>query len=168
MGPEIDILLVAPLPPKGKGRPRIGVVAGHAHAFTPAETRRWEAQLAALAQAQLPAAILDGPLRLDVLAVFPRTQELLAQSKRTGAWKHGEGLIFHASRPDLDNVCKAVLDALKSFWRDDACVSTLNASKVYAEATGRPRVVVRIRREDRDPTDHARYLGLLDETEDER
>ena len=161
MIPQIDITIEAPLPPRGKGRPRFGVVAGHAHAFTPAETRRWEAQLAGLAQAQLPPSIIEGPVRVDILAVMPRTKELLAQSKRTGEWKHGVGLLWHTSRPDSDNIRKAVLDALKSFWRDDSLVCSGDTMKVYAEATGRSRVVVRIRDERRNPEEKARELGLI-------
>lgn len=157
----IDITIEAPLPPRGKGRPRFGVINGHAHAFTPAETRQWEAQLAALAQTQLPAAILEGPLRVDILAVMPRTKELLAQSKRTGEWKHGAGFLWHTSRPDSDNIRKATLDALKSFWRDDSQVCAGDTLKVYAEATGRPRMIVRIRTEIGEVSRVARELGLV-------
>ena len=156
----VDITIDAPLPPRGKGRPRAVAFGGHARVYTPTETRRWEAQLAALAQVHLPPGVIEGPVRVDVLAVMPRTKELLARSKRTQEWKHGEGFIWHTSKPDGDNIRKAVLDALASFWRDDAQVVAGDTVKVWAEAEGRARMVVRIRSEERRPQDVALGLGL--------
>ena len=170
---HIDILIEAPLPPKGKGRPRLGIVNGHAHAFTPAETRKWEAMLASLAQAQLPAAVLEGPVRVDILAVEARPQRLLARwakprpegwredGQHGGCLQHAPGLLWRPDKPDRDNVEKAVVDALKSFWRDDKQVVSGEALSAYAELTGRARVVVRIRTDVGDVTEQARRLGLV-------
>ena len=131
----IDVCFEVPLPPRGKDRPR---VTRSGHAYTPKETKRWESALAMMAQAHLPRTILDEPLRLDVLAVLPRPRRLLRK-------RDPDGLIWAPVKPDRDNIEKAVQDALKAFWRDDALVVCGEPLKVYAEREGRPRVVVRIR-----------------------
>jgi len=41
---------------------------------------------------------------------------------------------YHAKRPDLDNLCKFVIDAMnKIFWKDDSQISKLVAEKKYSE-----------------------------------
>jgi Holliday junction resolvase RusA-like endonuclease len=130
-----DVLIEVPLPPKGKGRPR---ATRTGRVYTPAETRRWETTLAMMAAERLPEVVLEGPLRVDVLAVLPRPKRLLRKSDP-------DGLLWAPAKPDTDNVVKALLDALKAFWRDDAQVVELVAHKVYAERDGRPRMVIRIR-----------------------
>lgn len=40
-------------------------------------------------------------------------------------------------RPDLENLCKGLLDSLNGvFWQDDAQVTTLDLHKAYAEGAG--------------------------------
>jgi len=40
----------------------------------------------------------------------------------------------HISRPDIDNIIKFYLDAMTgTFWKDDACVCTVEASKMYSK-----------------------------------
>lgn len=166
---SIDITIEAPLPPRGKGRPRAAAVGGHAHVFTPAETRHWESMLAGLAQAQLPAQVIEGPVRVDILAVVGRPQRLLKRwvKPRPGGhgpdrtWAQPLGLLWRTAKPDRDNVEKAVVDALKVFWRDDAQVCCGEPLSAYAEVDGRARVVVRIRTEVGDVTEKARALGLV-------
>lgn len=107
-------------------------------AYTPAATRKWEASLAMMAQEQMPAGIIDEPVRVDVLAVLPRPKRLLRKSDP-------DGLIWAPVRPDCDNITKATLDSLKSFWRDDCVVVDTRIVKAYAERDGRPRMAIRIR-----------------------
>jgi len=163
----IDIVIEAPLPPRGKGRPRATTVAGHAHVFTPAETRRWEAQLAGLAQTKLPRAVIEGPVRVDILAVVIRPERLLKRWSKPRAGGHGDGtwaqplgLLWRPAKPDGDNIRKAVLDALQTFWRDDCQVVSGDTLSAYAEVDGRARVVVRIRTAVGDLTRLAAELGL--------
>lgn len=169
----VDILIEAPLLPRGKGRPRASVVAGHAHIHTPAETRKWEAMLAELAREQLPAEVLESPVRVDVLAVEARPQRLLAawvrprpegwheDGTRGGCLREDPGLLWRPGKPDADNVRKAVLDALSTFWRDDKQVVRGDTLSAWAELRGRARVVVRIRTDIGDVTEAARRLGLV-------
>lgn len=60
--------------------------------------------------------------------------------------KYPEGVIWNASKPDLDNLLKAVKDSLKEVvWEDDSQVVSYgpNHGKFYHEAGQRPRVHVR-------------------------
>lgn len=135
----VDVTLDIPMEPQPKARPRARVLpSGVATIYTPASTRKWEATVASLAAMQLPGTIIEGPVRVDVLAVMSRPKRLLRRNDP-------DGLVWAPTRPDGDNIRKAVLDALAPFWRDDAQVVCGDTLKVYAEKAGRPRTVVRIR-----------------------
>lgn len=64
--------------------------------------------------------IPEGPLHADIVFIMPRISRLP---------KHGNRVI-HTKRPDLDNMVKAVLDALP--MADDARVCKISAIKYYA------------------------------------
>jgi Holliday junction resolvase RusA-like endonuclease len=132
--------------PHGKGRPRAASIGGKARMFTPAKTRNWEASFSLLARKHRPEELMTGPLRVSITAFFPRPQKMSKRSKRTGELLGGfsEGPIPMASRPDADNVAKAVLDALASWYRDDAQVFYLVVTKFYHAVDARPRVRVTI------------------------
>jgi Holliday junction resolvase RusA-like endonuclease len=132
--------------PHGKGRPRAASIGGKARMFTPAKTRNWEASFSLLARKHRPEELMTGPLRVSITAFFPRPQKMSKRSKRTGELLGGfsEGPIPMASRPDADNVAKAVLDALESWYRDDAQVFDLVVTKFYHAMSDRPRVRVTI------------------------
>jgi Holliday junction resolvase RusA-like endonuclease len=55
---------------------------------------------------------------------------------------------FPATRPDLDKLCRAVLDGLTSggAYGDDAQVTVLTAEKVYASETRAPGCTIRVGR----------------------
>lgn len=82
-----------------------------------------------------PDAPWTGPLRLTVVFLFPHPKT----HYRTG--KHSNELrpdapSWHTSRPDTDNLCKLVKDALSGvFYRDDAQIAGLVATKCYAGET---------------------------------
>lgn len=136
---------LVPIAPRGAGRHRVTVVAGHARTYADPATRKWEQQVAFAAGSVLPRQPLEGPIRVDVLILIERPQRLLVRSKRTGELLHAsEGLMWAPVKPDRDNVDKAVLDGLRSHWRDDSQVVFGGIAKCYTEATGKPRVIVRI------------------------
>lgn len=50
----------------------------------------------------------------------------------------------HASKPDLDNLVKFILDALNGIvWKDDAVIAEIHAKKVYSSS---PKTSIIIRR----------------------
>jgi Holliday junction resolvase RusA-like endonuclease len=90
------------------------------------------AQEAREAMADRP--LLDGPLRVRVVFVFPRPagHYLPANSKRPVRQLRGDAPVYHTSKPDVDKLQRALLDALKLVvWHDDSQVADVRARKVY-------------------------------------
>ena len=75
--------------------------------------------------------IPDGPLSVSIRFVLKRPQRL----------RKGDRVI-HDKRPDLDNLCKGVLDALPI--DDDARVVQLSAIKWYASSAEKPHILLEI------------------------
>ena len=138
--------------PLGKGRPRATVRNGKARVYTPASTADWE-HYAALelgsryraAYGSEPANYMAGALGLELVAVFSRTKALASMNTK-GIYKHGAKRFPHGQKPDLDNVLKAVCDALEKAGviEDDKQVSTITASKMWAAAGEAPAVHLRV------------------------
>lgn len=106
--------------PVGKARPRFGrTKSGGVVTFTPQKTRNFERDFRSLAQVAMTGkTVLEGPVKVTIKAYF-------AHKTKTG---------WHVSRPDLDNIVKAVLDALNgTVFDDDAAVCELVATKEYGE-----------------------------------
>jgi Holliday junction resolvase RusA-like endonuclease len=103
----------------GKARPRFSRRGNKVVTFTPRETQIYEQNVKSLAQvAMIGKAMLEGPVKVTITAYF-------AHKKKTG---------WHISRPDIDNVVKAILDGLNGVvFADDAVVAQLVASKHYGE-----------------------------------
>tara|TARA_Y100000004_G_scaffold193032_1_gene254727 strand:+ start:575 stop:1033 length:459 start_codon:yes stop_codon:yes gene_type:complete len=134
----------APVP---KGRPRFYMSNGRPKTYTDKKTRAYE-KLVALCVSSSPALRGQsrplcgyGPVRVDIVAIFPRPQRL--QAKR---WS--DGLIPMACRPDIDNICKSAMDgvglATGLVWNDDGQVQTLRAEAYYAERDQAPRLELAI------------------------
>jgi Holliday junction resolvase RusA-like endonuclease len=104
--------------PIGKSRPRFGrTKTGGVVTYTPQKTRDYERALKSFAQvAMIGKTVLEGPVKVTITAYF-------SHKTKTG---------WHVSRPDLDNIIKAVLDALNEVvFDDDAAVCELVAAKKY-------------------------------------
>jgi Holliday junction resolvase RusA-like endonuclease len=82
--------------PVGKGRPRFGRgKSGNIITFTPKKTREYEQGVKALAQvAMMNRTLIEGPVKVTITAIFNH-------KTKTG---------WHVSRPDVDNIVKAILD----------------------------------------------------------
>ena len=106
--------------PRPKQRPRRGA---NGHFYTPTPTKAWEAQVAwAFKQAHPGADPLQGDCR--AVLVFQFTSK---------------------TRSDLDNLTKAVLDALNGLaYEDDKQVSAITATRQVLGKDSRPGVVVTI------------------------
>lgn len=81
---------------------------------------------------------IEGPLRVDLCFVFPRTKGQLWKRKPMPR-------IRHAKKPDRDNVEKAVSDALnKIVWLDDAQVCDGVIQKWIASGDEHPHVKISV------------------------
>lgn len=115
--------------PVSKGRPRFGRAKnGSMVAYTPFKTRKYEQEVKSLFQiAMYGKAMLEGPVKVTITAYF--------NSKKKSGW--------HTSRPDLDNIIKAILDSMNGIVvEDDASVAQIVACKRYDD--GEERVEVQI------------------------
>lgn len=128
------IRFTIPGEPQGKGRARIGRIAGHARMFTPAKTLAYEGLVAQMAQqAMAGAALLAGPvvMEADILFTVPRSASRKVRADSLA------GLMRPTKKPDTDNVIKALCDGMNGVvWRDDVQVVELRVSKRFAEVPG--------------------------------
>lgn len=116
--------------PVPKGRPRFHVQGRRVITFTPQKTHVFE-QTVALEYAQKCTEFFEKHIPIDVSIVFG-----LPIPKTTTKAKRREienGKIQHNKKPDIDNLTKAVLDALNGIaYEDDAQIVSIVASKKYA------------------------------------
>ena len=132
--------------PVGKGRPRAARRGAGVVMFTPGRTADYEALVATTAAAALAGAmrigtsqLLDGPLEAVLEMRFP-VPASWSKARRARALA---GVEWHTSKPDADNVAKAVLDACNGVaFRDDSQIVMLTATKEFSETPG-VRVVIR-------------------------
>jgi len=123
----IDVVIYGK--PVSKGRPRFGKAKnGNMVAYTPFKTRKYEQEVKTLFQlAMYSKPMLEGAVKVTITAFF--------KSKKKTGW--------HTSRPDLDNIVKAILDSMNGIVvEDDSAVAQIVAFKKYDE--GEERVEVQI------------------------
>ena len=127
--------------PVGKGRPKFARRGNFVTAYTPAKTKTYEEQIALVAQESMKTenkVICPSPVQLN-MDIFVPIPKSWSKIKRTRALNGEE---YPATKPDVDNVAKGVLDALNGIvFDDDKRVVGLSISKRYSD---RPRVEVRV------------------------
>lgn len=126
--------------PQGKGRARAYRQGNFIKHYTPEQTRSYEGMVRlAAAEAMAGRSPYEGPVELDVLAVFAVPQSF---SKRKRAAALGNNL-RPTKKPDMDNIIKAISDAMNGVvFKDDCQIVTGFYAKVYGEA---PKVAVTVR-----------------------
>jgi Holliday junction resolvase RusA-like endonuclease len=131
------ITLTIPGEPVAKGRPRM-MKSGIA--FTPTKTRNYETlvkELYIIENRDKP--MLEGQLSASIYAYFTIPKSASKKNRE----KMLEWEIRPTKRPDLDNIAKAVLDALNGLaYQDDSQIVALEVCKYYSD---KPRVIVEIR-----------------------
>lgn len=118
----------------GKGRPRIGKVGAHARMFTPTKTVNYETLVAMCAQkAMAGAPLLHGPIEVR-MSIWCQVPASWSGKKQRDALS---GLIHPTTKPDIDNVEKAIFDALNGVvWNDDVQVVDVVKRKRYGPTPG--------------------------------
>jgi Holliday junction resolvase RusA-like endonuclease len=133
------ITFTIPGAPVGKGRPRIARRGRFTSMYTPEKTASYES-LVKLAgfEAMAGRELMLGPVsvRLDVCCPIPASWSGKKQDRAI------KDELRPITKPDLDNVVKAIFDGLNGVvWKDDCQVVSATVEKNYSHA---PRVVVSI------------------------
>lgn len=127
--------------PKAQPRPR---VTRTGHAYTPPIADAWKAQVLAAARIAIPPdwVPMDGPVGLRIEFFIPRPK---CHFRSNGELRNDAPKSqFHTFKPDLDNLAKAVMDALSpseskrwvGLWKDDCQVCNCEVRKRWAALTG--------------------------------
>lgn len=67
------------------------------------------------------------PIHMDIVFYMPISNNKGSKVKQELAW--------HYCRPDIDNLCKFILDALNGVvWEDDKIIVSISAKKLYSKA----------------------------------
>lgn len=140
------LTLEIPIEPIGKQRPRACVVGGHARVYTPSKTSNYEYQIRKAFQDKYPN---HDPIKTNVRLVlsflfpYPKSAYWPINKKHNGELREEWLSKPMTSKPDLDNIEKAVMDALnKVAWLDDSQITYKTSCKAYDE---KPSVKIEIR-----------------------
>jgi len=130
---EIHVLGI----PKGQPRPRAFVRNGKARVYDAGSAENWKGCIALAANPHLPASPITGPVAVCIHYQMPRPKNLMRK-------RDPEGQFPHTKKPDLDNMNKAVLDALtqSGMWHDDSQVCSQRSTKMYTSKTGQPGALI--------------------------
>jgi Holliday junction resolvase RusA-like endonuclease len=125
----LKLTIAIPFAPVAKGRPRM---TRQGRAYTPAKTREAEGKIIEYFST-LDLTPKIGPLDVSVFAIMP-IPESWSKVKQANALA---GLISPTGKPDLDNICKLVLDAANGIlWADDSQIVKLDLCKAYGGKPG--------------------------------
>lgn len=142
---KLYVAFLIPGPPKGKGRHRTRIAKGRGGrqfvaAYTPKDTVEYENLVRmAAAEAMAGRAPTSFPVSVVIRAFF-LVPASWSGRKRSRALA---GEILPTTKPDLDNVEKAVMDGMNQIvFRDDVVACEVTKSKRYSDV---PRVEVVVR-----------------------
>lgn len=137
----MSITFTIPAIPVAQPRHRAAVVNGMAMTYEAPKSspiHAFKATVRLAYQRHVDGGPCDGPLGLKLTCVFPRPQSKTRKRAENPR-------LWHAKRPDGDNVAKAVMDALNGLaWLDDSQIAWLHVEKVYGEPNEQPCVEVSI------------------------
>jgi Holliday junction resolvase RusA-like endonuclease len=120
--------------PKAQPRGRACRRGNHAGIYDPGTADAWKASVRLAAMKGWDGVTFTGPLRVDVAVYFKRPKSHFFTGKRSEVIRPNAPM-FHTSKPDRDNLDKAILDALTNagIWKDDAQVCSGTLSKSYIQ-----------------------------------
>ena len=114
--------------PVAQGRPRAFRRGNHIGMYDPAKSKSWKATVKWQAIEQ-KARNMEGALVLELIFFLKRPKSLPKK------------VIHHVKKPDLDNLIKAIKDALKGIcYKDDSQIVRIQAKKIYA--VGKTGVII--------------------------
>lgn len=132
---KIDtVRFVVPGNPVGKGRPRAAKRGKNIVLYTPEKTASYESTVAlAASQAMAGRPLITGPAEV-LMTMVVSVPKSWSKRKQADALA---GQTMPTTKPDMDNVLKAIFDAINGIvWNDDVQVVGLRARKVYGATPG--------------------------------
>jgi len=128
--------------PRPQGRPRAVRFGRHARVHPDPKDSVNQEHIAVIAQQHRPETPARGPVWVTIACYFPRPKSHYGTGRNSGKLKY-KAPFYYKSRPDCDNLAKAVLDAINGvYFVDDAQVCKLMVTKYYDE---RPRTEVTVK-----------------------
>jgi len=131
MARKAELSFFIPGKPVGKGRPRFG----RGFAYTPRKTVEQEKLVKSLAIAEMEKEgfkPVSTSVAVHLIARWPIPESWPKWKKQLARDQD-----LHPGKPDLDNVCKLVLDAMNgAVYKDDDQVILLSIVKAYHEEPG--------------------------------
>jgi Holliday junction resolvase RusA-like endonuclease len=136
-----EIRFVVTGTPKGQPRVKAYSRGGKAGVYDPGTADDWKYAVRQAAIENAPEQKFSGPVGMSMGFLFQRPKRLLKKSSP-------DGLLLRDSKPDLDNLVKAVKDAITdsgAVWHDDSQVASESAVKQYLRKDDSvPRAIVTI------------------------
>ena len=127
---------VLPVSLQNSGR-KVMVMGGRPVFYKDKKAKDWIKVVGFYANPHAPANPIQGPIRMTITFVMKRPVSLNAKDFSTGR-------IPCDKRPDTDNLCKCLTDALIGFWEDDAQITDLHASKWFSAKNESPKIIITI------------------------
>ena len=125
--------------PVGKGRPKFARRGNFVTAYTPAKTKTYEQQVADAARVAMGAKLRTMEpvqLNMDIFVPIPKSWSKIKRARALN------GVEYPTTKPDIDNVAKAVFDAMNGIvFQDDKQIINHCITKRYSD---NPRVEVRV------------------------
>jgi Holliday junction resolvase RusA-like endonuclease len=120
--------------PKAQPRAKAFVRGNRAGVYDPGTSNDWKADVRRAAFAEWDRMIFTGPVEVRLAFRMPRPK---SHFRSNGLLKPNAPK-WVEKKPDLDNLEKAVLDALTNIgiWRDDSQVVRVTKSKQYCDQPG--------------------------------
>ena len=118
-----------PITPVAKGRPRL---TRYGQAYTPKKTKDYEKAIAEHFKS-FDIAKFEGPIHIKLVFQMPIPKSFTKKKQELIK----DGFLEYDKKPDLDNLAKAILDALNGIaYEDDSKITGLFLVKRYSQFPG--------------------------------
>ena len=124
--------------PKAQPRMKAYNKGRHAGVYDPGTANDWKSLVQIKAYENKLKKTLTGPLRLSLCFWMPRPKAHYRTGKYSEYLKDNAPM-WHSSKPDCDNLKKAVMDAITAtgcIWHDDCQVANSITTKFYTSTHG--------------------------------
>ena len=131
--------------PKGQPRPKAFSRGGHARVYDPGTAENFKSQIAmAVKEYGCAGLMLPMPLKVEITCYFKRPKSHYRSGKNADLLKAGLSE-YHTSKPDFDNLGKAICDALTHLgvWKDDCQVVDGRIVKKYSGGAARTVITIK-------------------------